>query len=185
MAIVGAGPAGLTAAWFLTIAGHSVTIFERHPHPGGMLRYGIPAYRMPRETLDREIDIICQLGAEIKYNVDFGKDITWESLKNEGYDALFLAVGSQVGRPLGCDGEGVCFNVQRGVDFLGRVTAAPLRPCGKRRVAVGGGNTAMDAARTSVRMGAKSVKVVIAAARNEMPADTEIEDAEHEGVEMC
>ena len=187
VAIVGAGPAGLTAAWFLTIAGHSVTIFERHPHPGGMLRYGIPAYRMPRETLDREIDIICQLGAEIKYNVDFGKDITWESLKNEGYDALFLAVGSQVGRPLGCDGEGVCFNVQRGVDFLGRVTAGTAPDlAGKDVVVVGGGNTAMDAARTSVRMGAKSVKVVYRRGRNEMPADKmEIEDAEHEGVEMC
>ncbi|NLM83842.1 MAG: FAD-dependent oxidoreductase [Clostridiales bacterium] len=187
VAIVGAGPAGLTAAWFLAIAGHSVTIFERHAKPGGMLRYGIPAYRMPRETLDREIDIICQLGVEIKYNVEFGKDITWESLKKEGYDALFLAVGSQVGRPLGCDGEGVCFNVVRGVDFLGRVTEGTAPDLtGKDVVVVGGGNTAMDAARTSVRMGARSVKIVYRRGRSEMPADkAEIEDAEHEGVELC
>lgn len=187
VAVIGAGPAGLTAAWFLSIAGHSVTIFERHPKPGGMLRYGIPAYRMPRETLDREIDIICQLGVEIKYNVEFGKDVTWDGLKKDGYDALFIAVGSQVGRPLGCDGEGVCFNVVRGVDFLGRVSAGNAPDLkDKDVVVVGGGNTAMDAARTSVRLGARSVKIVYRRGRSEMPADkAEIEDAEHEGVEMC
>ena len=187
VAVIGAGPAGLSAAWYLTIAGNEVTVYDRHRAPGGMLRYGIPAYRMPRETLDREINIIRALGVKLVFETAFGTDITADSLKKDGFDAIFLAVGSQVGQPLGCNGEGVCFNVRRGVDFLGSVTEGKAPDfAGKDIVVVGGGNTAMDAARTSLRLGAKSVRLVYRRSLAEMPADKlEIEEAELEGVEYC
>ncbi len=186
-AIIGAGPAGLSAAWYLAVMGHEVTIFDRHSAPGGMLRYGIPAYRMPRETLDREVEIIKSLGVKIVYNTDFGKDITLKSLKADGYDSVLLAVGSQVGQPLGVKGEESCPNVLRGVDFLGSVTEGRAPDfTGKRVMVVGGGNTAMDCARTSVRLGAESVTIVYRRTIAEMPADKmEIEEAELEGVKFA
>jgi len=183
-AIIGAGPAGLSAAWYLAQRGHGVTIFERQENPGGMLRYGIPSYRMPRETLDAEIDIIKALGVEIKFGVDFGKDITVASLKAEGYGSILLAVGSQLGWPLGVEGEEGCSNVLIGVDFLGSVTRG-LQPDfkGKKVAVVGGGNTAMDCARTSMRLGADLVELIYRRTVAEMPADPmEIEESEHEGV---
>ncbi|MDR1803232.1 MAG: FAD-dependent oxidoreductase [Treponema sp.] len=184
-AIIGAGPAGLSAAWFLAQEGHGVTIYERQEKPGGMLRYGIPSYRMPRETLDEEIDIIKSLGIEINYNVEFGKDVTVESLKAAGFGAILLAVGSQKGYPLGVDGEKDCPNVLIGVDFLGSVTRGKQPDfTGKRIAVVGGGNTAMDCARTSVRLGAQSVKIIYRRTLAEIPADKEeIEQSQLEGVE--
>ena len=184
-AVIGAGPAGLTCAWYLAAAGHDVTIFEKHAKPGGMLRYGIPSYRMPRETLDAEVAVIEKLGVKIQYNTDFGKDITWESLKTEGYGALFLGVGSQIGQPLGCNGEDVCYTgILRGVDFLGRVgNEEKIDFTGKTVMVVGGGNTAIDAARTSMRLGADKVVLVYRRGRSEMPAHVaEVEEAELEGV---
>jgi len=183
-AIIGAGPAGLTAAWFLAQMGHGVTIFERQEHPGGMLRYGIPSYRMPRETLDAEIDIIKSLGVEIVYGVDFGKDVTAKSLKVAGYDSILLAVGSQVGQPLGVGGEEGCSNVLIGVDFLGSVTRGTQPDfMGKKIAVVGGGNTAMDCARTALRLGAERVELIYRRTVAEMPADKmEIEESLHEGV---
>ncbi|MCL2828544.1 MAG: FAD-dependent oxidoreductase [Oscillospiraceae bacterium] len=186
-AIIGAGPAGLSAAWYLAQKGHAVTIYERQEHPGGMLRYGIPSYRMPRETLDAEIGIIQSLGVEIYYNVDFGKDITVESLKAAGFDAILLAVGSQVGYPLGVAGEENCPHVLRGVDFLGAVTRG-VQPdfTGKRIAVVGGGNTAMDCARTSMRLGVERVDLIYRRTVAEMPADDmEIEESQHEGVQFA
>jgi len=182
-AIIGAGPAGLTAAWYLCELGHEVTIFERQEKPGGMLRYGIPSYRMPRETLDQEIDLIKALGAEIKFGVNFGKDITVASLKADGYDSILLAVGSQLGWPLGLDGEEDLASVLVGVDFLGSVTRGTQPDFkGKKVAVVGGGNTAMDCARTSVRLGAE-VELIYRRTRAEMPADAhEIEEADLEGV---
>jgi len=186
-AIIGAGPAGLSAAWYLAQMGHGVTIFERQENPGGMLRYGIPSYRMPRETLDAEIDIIKSLGVEIFYGVDFGKDVTAESLKVAGYGSILLAVGSQNGWPLGLDGEENCKNVIIGVDFLGSVTRG-IQPdfAGKRIAVVGGGNTAMDCARTALRLGAESVQLIYRRTVAEMPADAmEIEESQHEGVDFA
>jgi len=186
-AIIGAGPAGLSAAWFLALEGHSVTIFERQENPGGMLRYGIPSYRMPRETLDEEIEIIKSLGVEIKYNIEFGKDITIKSLKADGYSSILLAVGSQKGYPLGVDGEKDCANVLIGVDFLGSVTRGKQPDFnGKKIAVVGGGNTAMDCTRTAIRLGAQNVKLIYRRTIAEMPADEmEIEEAQHEGIEFC
>ncbi len=184
-AVIGAGPAGLTCAWYLAAQGHAVTIFEKQAHGGGMLRYGIPAYRMPRDVLDREIDVIKKLGVEIQYGVEFGKDITWDSLQTDGYGALFLGVGSQVGQPLGCNGEDVCYTgILRGVDFLGRVgREEKIDFSGKTVMVVGGGNTAIDAARTSMRLGADKVVLVYRRGRSEMPAhEMEVEEAELEGV---
>jgi len=185
-AIIGAGPAGLSAAWFLAREGHGVTIYEKQESPGGMLRYGIPSYRMPRETLDAEIDIIKSLGVEIVYGMEFGKDVTVESLKADGFGAILLAVGSQKGYPLGIDGEEDCANVLIGVDFLGSVTRGRQPDfTGKKIAVVGGGNTAMDCARTAIRLGAESVSLVYRRTIAEMPADKmEIEEAQFEGVEF-
>ncbi|MCL2719842.1 MAG: FAD-dependent oxidoreductase [Treponema sp.] len=185
-AIIGAGPAGLTAAWFLAQEGHGVTIFERQENPGGMLRYGIPSYRMPRDILDKEVDIIKSLGVEIIYNKDFGKDITVKSLKADGYSSILLAVGSQVGYPLGIDGEADCSNILIGVDFLGDVTRGKQPDFnGKKIAVVGGGNTAMDCVRTAIRLGAENVKLIYRRTIAEMPADEmEIEEAQLEGIEF-
>lgn len=182
-AIIGAGPAGLSAAWFLAQLGHDVTIFERQEAPGGMLRYGIPSYRMPRETLDAEIAIIRSLGVEIRYGVDFGRDITAPSLQADGFDTILLAVGSQLGWPLGLQGEDQCENVLIGVEFLGAVTRGRQPDlAGKKVAVVGGGNTAMDCARTAIRLGAQ-VELIYRRTVAEMPADEmEIEEAQHEGV---
>lgn len=183
-AIIGAGPAGLSAAWYLAAMGHEVTIFERRKAPGGMLRYGIPAYRMPRETLDREVDIIKLLGVDIVYGKNFGTDITLGSLKAEGYDSVLLAVGSQIGQAMGVAGEDHCSKVLRGVDFLESVTEGKAPDFnGKSVMVVGGGNTAMDCSRTALRLGAESVTLVYRRTKDEMPANkTEIEEAEYEGV---
>jgi len=149
-----------------------------------MLRYGIPSYRMPREDLDEEVNIITSLGAEIVYNTEFGKDITVASLKAKGFNAILLAVGSQKGQPLGVPGEENCSHVLIGVDFLGSVTRGKQPDFkGKKIAVVGGGNTAMDCARSSVRLGAESVSLIYRRSVAEMPADKmEIEEAQHEDV---
>jgi len=185
-AIIGAGPAGLSAAWFLAQEGHSVTIYEKHDNPGGMLRYGIPSYRLPPKALDSEVDIIKELGVEIVYNTTFGKDITVKSLKDKGFNSILLAMGSQRGYPLGIDGEENCNNVLIGVSFLGDVTYDnPPNFKDKKIAVVGGGNTAMDCARTAIRLGAESVKIIYRRTLKEMPADEmEIEEAEYEGIEF-
>ncbi|MCL2373984.1 MAG: FAD-dependent oxidoreductase, partial [Treponema sp.] len=173
------------AAWYLAREGHGATIYEKQENPGGMLRYGIPSYRMPRETLDAEVGIIQSLGVEIVYNAEFGKDITAASLKADGFGAILLAVGSQKGYPLGIDGEENCPNVLIGVDYLGSLTrGAQPDFAGKKVAVVGGGNTAMDCARTAVRLGAK-VSLIYRRTIAEMPADEmEIHEAQLEGVEF-
>jgi len=183
-AIIGAGPAGLTAAWFLARAGHRVTIFERREKPGGMLRYGLPAYRIPRELLDAEIAVIQSLGVEMQFGIEFGRDVTVEGLKTAGFDAVLLAVGSQIGCPLGLPGEEACSHVSIGLNFMNAVNSGTAPDFTGRNIAViGGGNVAMDSARTALRLGAKSVEVLCREDASEMPAAAfEIEAAKLEGI---
>jgi len=182
VAIVGGGPAGLTCAYYVARYGHAPTIFEAMPQLGGMLRYGIPEYRLPKAVLDWEIEGIISLGVEVKTGVSLGTDFTLTSLREEGFEAIFLGTGAWDSRGLGVEGEelqgilpGTRFLIDRG---LGKET-----PVGDKVAIIGGGNTALDAARTSWRLGAKEVTIVYRRSRKEMPAnDIEIEEAEKEGV---
>jgi len=186
IAVIGAGPSGLSCAYYSAIYGHQVTVFEKHDNPGGMLRYGIPSYRLPREILDFEVGIIETMGVEFRYGVEFGKDIDYKKLKAMGYDAIFLGVGSQKGWDLGCEGEDHCSRIYTGVDFLERVESYnDIDFTGLTVMVVGAGNTAIDAARTAIRLGAESVQIIYRRGRAEMPAHPEeIHAAELEGVEM-
>ena len=177
IAIVGSGPAGLTCAYFLAKDGYAVTVFEAASQPGGMLRLGIPAYRLPREVLDREIELIARWGVEFRTNTKIGQDIDIEKLW-EQYDALFVATGAHHSRALSIPGEELALT---GLEFLKAVNAGQTVNIGKRTLIIGGGNTAMDCARTALRLGAQPI-VVYRRTREEMPAIAEeIEEAEHEG----
>jgi formate dehydrogenase major subunit len=180
VAIVGAGPAGLTAALYLRQSGHRVTLYDAHEEPGGMFRYGIPAYRLPREPLNDEIDMVRRMGADFRMGKRWGVDFSLDDLLTS-YDAVFLAIGAQLSQGLGCEGEEVA---RQGVDVLAAVSRGEKLDLGSRVVVVGGGNTAMDAARTSLRLGA-DVQVVYRRTRREMPCLLEeVEGAEEEGVEV-
>lgn len=179
VAVVGSGPAGLTAAYYLAKLGHQVTVFEALPEPGGMMRVGIPAYRLPREVLRQEIAEIARIGVEIKTCTPV---TSLETLWQAGYDAIFLAVGAHRGLRLNVEGEDDP-RVVECVEFLRQVNLGQHPEVGKRVVVVGGGNAAMDAARTALRLGAESVRVIYRRSREEMPAaDEEIEEAQREGV---
>jgi formate dehydrogenase major subunit len=184
IAIIGGGPAGLTCAYYLVTEGYRPTIFESLPALGGMLRYGIPEYRLPKEVLDKEINWITDLGVEVQLNRSLGKDFTIDDLFKQGYKSVFIGLGAQVGKPMQVDNEDV-EGVLTGVDFLRQVEMNTNPPVKGRVVVVGGGNTAIDAARTSLRLGADEVILLYRRTRNEMPANmVEIEAAEHEGVKM-
>jgi heterodisulfide reductase subunit A-like polyferredoxin len=177
IAIIGAGPAGLTAAYYLLQQGYVVTIFEKLPEPGGMMRVGIPEYRLPRDILAEEIDIIRKMGAQINCGVTFGKDITLESLKEDGYSACFMAIGLHGGRSLGVENEDA-EGVLQGVDFLRDAAMGKEVTIGEDVVVVGGGNVAIDVALTAKRKGAKNVTLICLEKREEMPAwEHEIEEA--------
>ena len=181
VAIIGGGPAGLTAAFYLTILGHEVTVYDMMEKMGGMLRYGIPQYRLPKEVLDQEIAVIEKTGVKMVNNVKLGVDFTIESLKAEN-DAVIVAVGAWKSSSMRTPGEELD-GVYGGIDFLRAVIKGNAPDIGERVVICGGGNTAMDACRTAVRLGAKEVYVVYRRTRNEMPADQlEIDEAEEEGV---
>lgn len=183
VAIVGAGPAGLSAAWFLARAGHQAEIFEAQAQAGGMLRYGIPDYRLPPNIIDKEVDLICQLGVKINYNQELGRDISLESLRRQ-YDAVFLAPGAWQSSALGCEGENLP-GVYGGIDFLYQVAQGQSPGLGRKAAVVGGGNTAIDAARTAIRLGAEEVSLIYRRTKQEMPASSwEITEAEEEGVIM-
>jgi heterodisulfide reductase subunit A-like polyferredoxin len=169
VAIVGSGPAGVTAAFSLLKEGYQVTIFEKLPETGGMMRYGIPEYRLPRDILAGEIKVVQDMGAEIKCGVTFGKDITLDSLKQDGYSAVFLAIGLHNGRKLGIENEDTK-GVLQGVDFLRDAAMGKKVEIGREVVVVGGGNVAIDVAQTAKRLGADNVTLICLEGREEMPA---------------
>lgn len=183
VAVVGGGPAGLTAAYFLRRFGHSVTVFDAMPKMGGMLRYGIPEYRLPKALLDREIAQIAALGVTLKNNVKIGKDVSLSDLQKD-FDAVILAAGAWNSSKMRVPGE-ESEKVLGGIDFLRTVALGTPADIGKTVAIVGGGNTAMDACRTAVRLGAENVYVIYRRTRDEMPAeDVEILEAEEEGVQF-
>lgn len=183
VAVVGGGPAGLTAAYFLRRQGHSVTVLDAMPKMGGMLRYGIPEYRLPKSLLDKEIKQIADLGVTMRNNVKIGEDTTVEALRAE-YDAVVLAAGAWNSSKMRVEGEDHPA-VVGGIDFLRTVALGEPMAIGKTVAIVGGGNTAMDACRTAVRLGAENVYVIYRRTRDEMPAeDVEIVEAEEEGVQF-
>ena len=181
VAIIGGGPMGLSAAYFLRQMGHSVTIIEAMPKLGGMLRYGIPEYRLPKAVLDEEIELIESMGVKIIPNTKVGVDISFESIRKD-FDAVLLGIGAWVSTGVRCKGED-SEGVIGGIDFLRKVVRNEEIKLGENVAIVGGGNTAMDACRTAVRLGAKKVYNIYRRTKNEMPADmVEIVEAEEEGV---
>ncbi len=184
VAVIGAGPAGLSCAYFLRRLGHGVTIFEAMPHLGGMIRYGIPEYRLPKKVLDWEIEGILNLGIEARTNARLGEDFDMGSLAFEGYDAVFMGIGAWVDYNLGVDGENLegCYT---GIDFLSRLAEGEKMEVGRKAVVIGGGNSAIDCVRNLIRMGVEDVWIVYRRTRAEMPAnEVEIDAAEHEGVKF-
>ncbi len=184
VAIIGSGPAGLSCAYHLAKKGVLSTIFESLPQAGGMLRVGIPAHRLPRDILDQEIEVITNLGVEIETNTALGDGITIDGLLEDGYKAVYLAIGAHKGIELGIPGEKTN-GVRQGVEFLREVNLTGKTDTGKKVAIIGGGNVAIDVARSAVRLGAEKVNIVYRRTRNEMPAwEEEIQAAEDEGVEI-
>ncbi len=186
VAVIGSGPAGLAAAHDLALLGHDVTIFEALPVLGGMLRVGVPGYRLPKDVLDEEIRAIVDLGVEIKTGVRIGKEMKLADLFEQGYKAMFVAIGAHKDRQLGIAGEDELQGVISAVSFLRQANQGETPEVGKKVAVIGGGNTAIDSARSAVRLGAEAVHIVYRRSRDEMPAaDEEIEEAIHEGIELA
>lgn len=186
VAIIGGGPAGVSCAYFLRRLGHSPTILEAMPKLGGITRYGIPEYRLPDKVLDWEIEGILNLGIDVQYNARLGEDFTIQSLREEGFDAIFMGIGAWKDYKLGIDGEDA-EGVWQGINFLSTVASHPEKkiPVGNRVAVVGGGNSAIDCVRTLLRLGSDDVYILYRRTRKEMPAnEIEIVAAEHEGVKF-
>lgn len=184
ISVVGGGPGGLTAAYYLTLMGHEVTVYEKHDKLGGMLRYGIPAYRFPREKLDEEIKSILSVGIQVKLGIEIGKDISLETLKADS-DAIYLSIGAQGDKRTGMEGENA-IGVMSAVDLLGRIGDGNYPDfSGKKVIVIGGGNVAMDATRTSLRLGASKVSCVYRRRKIDMTAQVEeVDGANEEGAEL-
>jgi heterodisulfide reductase subunit A-like polyferredoxin len=184
VAIIGSGPAGLSCAYQLARKGILSTIYEALPQPGGMLRVGIPAHRLPREVLAREIEVITNLGVEIKTDTALGRDVTVDGLLADGYKAVYLALGAHKGIELGVPGE-KANGVRQGVEFLREVNLSGTAAVGRKVAIIGGGNVAIDVSRSAVRLGAREVNIIYRRTRTEMPAwEEEIQAAEAEGVRI-
>ncbi|MHC1590301.1 MAG: FAD-dependent oxidoreductase [Candidatus Hecatellaceae archaeon] len=182
VAIIGSGPAGLTAAYYLARLGHSVSIFEEMPEPGGMLRYGVQEYRLPKEVVEKDLKEILSLGVEIRTGVVFGQNLTFESLRDQGFEAILLAVGLQSSRRLKVEGSEL-EGIMGGLDFLRDVRLGKIKSLKGEVLVIGGGNVAMDVALTALRLGAGRVQVVCLEKPEEMPAfPWEIEQAVEEGI---
>lgn len=185
VAVIGGGPAGLTAAYFLAVQGHEVTLFEAQEVMGGTTFMGIPAYRLPREVIDAEVVAIAEVGVDIRQGQALGRDFTLDQLKAEGYEAVYLGIGAQQGFTLGIEGEENYPQVHDAITFLRGVSLGTQGKPAERVVVVGGGNAAMDAARTCRRLGCE-VTISYRRTRGEMPAhDEEIEDALAEGIDIA
>ncbi len=183
IAVIGAGPAGLSCAYFLASDNYKVTVFDKNELPGGMLRYGIPSFRLERNVLDAEIDVLKELGVIFRCGVEIGKDVTIQQLREQGFDAIYLAVGAQKSASLGIPGEEL-EGVWGGIDFLREVNGGARPYLGKKAVVIGGGNVAMDVARAAARLGAE-VTVAYRRKESDMPADpAEVAEAKEEGVQF-
>lgn len=184
IAIIGAGPAGLSCAYFLALTGYKPTIFEKNAEPGGMLRYGIPSYKLEKDLLAAEIDVLRQLGVEIRCGVEVGKDVTIEDLREQGYKGFYAAIGCQRGRKPGISGENA-EGAYTAVDFLRKAGGSESFPLEGDVVVVGGGNVAIDAARVSSRCTDAKISMFCLETREKMPASNEeIEEALEEGIEL-
>jgi heterodisulfide reductase subunit A-like polyferredoxin len=184
VAVIGSGPAGLSAAYHLAKKGIQCTIFEALPEPGGMLRAGIPHYRLPREVLERDIEIITNLGVQIKTNTRLGQEVTIDGFFDQGYKAVYLAMGAHKGTKIGIAGE-EAEGVLQGVDFLREVNLTGKAVVGKRVAIVGGGNVAIDVGRCALRLGAEEVNILYRRTRAEMPAwEEEVQAVEAEGAKL-
>lgn len=182
IAVIGAGPAGLSCAYYLAVKGYPVTVFEKEDKLGGMLTLGIPGFRLDKAVVNAEIDILRELGVEFRTGVEVGRDVTLPQLRAEGYKAFYLGIGASMGTKLGVPGEELA-GVFTGIDFLRDVNLEKSVSIGRRVAVVGGGNVAIDVARTALRLGAEDVTIVYRRGRDEMPAAAdEIAEAEEEGV---
>jgi len=183
--VIGAGPGGLTAAYYLALKGYTVRVLEALPVAGGMIMVGIPRYRLPREVIDREVAMIEDLGVEFCYNTKFGEDVTLDQLKKEGFEAFFFAIGAHNSFKLGIAGERDFPQSIDAIDLLRKVALGDRHYPGKKVIIIGGGNVAIDAARTCLRLGSEEVTIAYRRTRDEMPADEEeVEQAEEEGVHL-
>lgn len=184
IAVIGAGPAGLSCAYYLAVKGYPVTVYEKEQMLGGMLTMGIPSFRLDKAVVNAEIDILRELGVQFKTGVEVGKDVTLEQLRAEGFKAFYLGIGASKGSSLNCPGEELP-GVYTGIDFLRRVNLGEQPEVGSDVAVIGGGNVAIDVARSAVRLGAENVTIIYRRGRDEMPAaDDEIAEAEEEGVKF-
>lgn len=183
IAVIGAGPAGLSCAYYLAVKGYPVTVYEKENALGGMLTMGIPSFRLEKDVINAEIDVLKELGVQFKTGVEVGKDVTLDELRKEGFKAFYMAIGASKGTKVGCPGDDLD-GVFTGIDFLREVNLGGKPAIGKNVAVIGGGNVAIDVARTAVRLGAKTT-IVYRRGRDEMPAaDDEIEEAIEEGVKF-
>lgn len=184
IAVIGAGPAGMSCAFYLAQKGYPVTVFEKADRPGGMLMHGIPSFRLEKDVIEAEIDVLRQMGVEFKCGVEVGKDLTIAGLREEGYKAFYIAIGCQGGRKIGVAGEDA-EGVDTGVEFLYKVNSGADASLTGRTVVVGGGNVAIDVARAAARSGASEVSMYCLESRDIMPAaDDEVEEAEEEDIKI-
>ncbi len=184
IAVIGAGPAGMSCAYYLANRGYNVTVFEKNAVPGGMLAVGIPSFRLNRDVINAEIDVLRQMGVEFRCNVEVGNDVTVEQLRADGYNGFYLAIGAQKSAALGIPGEELS-GVFGGIEFMRAVNLDGKPAVGKKCAVIGGGNVAMDVCRSAVRLGAEEVYIIYRRSEAELPADkTEVAEAVEEGVKF-
>ena len=184
IAVIGAGPAGMSCAYYLANMGYPVTVFEKNPVPGGMLTLGIPNFRLEKDVVNAEIEVLREMGVEFKCGVEVGKDVTLDELRAQGYKGFFLGIGAQKSSALRIPGEEL-EGVFGGVEFMREVNLGSKPAIGDKVAVIGGGNVAMDVCRTAVRLGAKETYVVYRRSEDEMPADKmEVAEAKEEGVKF-